>query len=70
MKNQPDQRVKSPCVSNCCLDEEDYCLGCYRHIDEITGWHSADDERRLQILKNTQERKKLKPSFSLKDLTD
>jgi predicted Fe-S protein YdhL (DUF1289 family) len=49
--------ITSPCVSNCCLDDEDVCLGCYRHVDEITGWHSADNQRRLQILENTQQRK-------------
>ena len=53
MKN----KIKSPCVSNCCLDNEDICLGCFRHIDEITGWHSADDHRRLEILKAIKERK-------------
>ncbi len=67
MKEPIKQRIPSPCVSNCCLDEEDYCLGCYRHIDEITGWHTADDTRRLEILANCQARKKIKPSFSLKD---
>ena len=49
--------VRSPCVSNCCLDQDDVCLGCFRHIDEITGWHSADTSRRKQILDNTARRR-------------
>ena len=49
--------IASPCISNCCLDDEDICLGCFRHIDEIIGWHGADRERRLEILQNTEQRK-------------
>jgi len=52
-----DNLIRSPCVSNCCLDPEDICLGCYRHIDEITGWHSADTSRRLEIIKQTKIRR-------------
>ncbi|MDQ7049294.1 MAG: DUF1289 domain-containing protein [Enterobacterales bacterium] len=48
--------VQSPCVSNCCLDDDDICMGCFRHLDEITGWHSASQERRLEILKNCKKR--------------
>ena len=36
-KNLPS----SPCVRNCCLDENDVCLGCGRHINEILAWHKA-----------------------------
>jgi uncharacterized protein len=56
--------VRSPCISNCCLDQQDICMGCFRHIDEITGWHSADTARRKQILENTAKRRseKLRPT--------
>lgn len=54
--------IQSPCISQCCLDEKDICVGCGRHIDEITGWHGADDERKIQILKNCQQRKQDKRS--------
>ncbi|GAB2920098.1 DUF1289 domain-containing protein [Rheinheimera gaetbuli] len=40
----------SPCVRNCCLDQQDTCLGCGRLLDEIIEWHSADAPRRAQIL--------------------
>lgn len=52
-----EQPVRSPCVSNCCLDDQDICLGCFRHIDEIIGWYSADDERRRQIMDNVLARR-------------
>lgn len=46
----------SPCVRNCCLDQQDICLGCGRHVDEIIEWHSADVLRRTQILHLAQAR--------------
>lgn len=46
----------SPCVRNCCLDQQDICLGCGRYIDEIIEWHSADVLRRTQILQLAQAR--------------
>jgi len=36
----------SPCVRNCCLDENDVCLGCGRLLEEILRWHEASDEER------------------------
>lgn len=40
---------KSPCVRNCCLDEQDVCLGCGRTLDEIKIWSSVDVDRRAEI---------------------
>ena len=42
--------ISSPCVRNCCLDEQDICLGCGRSIEEIIRWGDADDKEKLQIL--------------------
>ncbi|WP_299806699.1 DUF1289 domain-containing protein [uncultured Shewanella sp.] len=50
---------QSPCVAQCGLNDEDYCMGCYRHIDEIVGWGSASDERKEQIWQILAERKTL-----------
>lgn len=41
--------IQSPCVRNCCLDDDDVCLGCGRTIAEITGWHQADDAAKQDI---------------------
>ena len=31
-------RAVSPCVRKCTLDDDDICVGCFRHIDEICAW--------------------------------
>ena len=40
----------SPCVRNCCLDDQDICLGCFRSITEICAWHDASDAEKLATL--------------------
>jgi len=42
--------VDSPCVRNCCLDEQDVCMGCGRHLQEIMRWQASTDAEREQIL--------------------
>ena len=49
--------VASPCIRNCCLNENDVCLGCFRHVDEITEWGAATNSRRDSILDNAKNRK-------------
>lgn len=53
-----EEPVPSPCVRNCCLDEKDVCLGCFRSLAEITGWGSADNATRREILDRAQERRR------------
>lgn len=48
--NEPDGGVPSPCVRNCCLDENDICLGCYRSLSEILRWGEAKEEEKRAIL--------------------
>ena len=50
--------VFSPCVRNCCLDEDDVCLGCFRTIEEIIRWGEADDEEKHKILAWAGERQR------------
>ncbi len=52
--------VESPCVRNCCLDENDICLGCFRSYDEILQWHKAAVSEKQAILERSRERKSLK----------
>jgi len=40
----------SPCVRNCCLDENDVCLGCGRHINEILAWQQSAGEEKEKII--------------------
>jgi len=50
-------RVQSPCIRNCCLGEDDVCLGCFRQLAEITRWSESDDVERRLILQKARTRK-------------
>ena len=47
-------RVRSPCISVCSLDEEDICVGCYRSVGEITDWSAMTDSERREVLLRAQ----------------
>lgn len=51
-------RVRSPCVSVCALDERDICIGCHRTGDEITRWTRMSDDERRHVLRLVAEREK------------
>src|SRR5262249_3587434 len=41
----------SPCIGACVLDSANgYCRGCWRTLDEITGWPAASTEEKRRIL--------------------
>lgn len=64
--------IASPCVRNCCLDPNDICCGCFRSIDEITGWAGRTEQEQLAILEKCEERKieaEQKKSEALKQIT-
>jgi predicted Fe-S protein YdhL (DUF1289 family) len=56
--------VPSPCVRNCCLDENNICMGCSRSISEICGWSEASAGEKREILARSrlryEQRNKLK----------
>ena len=37
--------IESPCVGQCCLDDKDMCVGCFRMMDEILSWGQVDDKQ-------------------------
>lgn len=49
--------IDSPCVRNCCLDDDDVCLGCFRSISEIMSWNEADQAERKAILERAEKRR-------------
>jgi len=49
--------IQSPCIRNCCLNEKDICMGCFRHVDEIIEWGQADNKRRNEILQQCKSRR-------------
>jgi len=51
-------KVRSPCVSVCALDENDVCIGCQRSGDEILRWTSMTNDERREVLRNVAEREK------------
>lgn len=51
--------VPSPCISTCRLDEHKVCIGCFRHVEDIRQWRSADDQQRRQICEQAQARRQL-----------
>lgn len=57
-----DNAVRSPCVANCKLDEDEVCLGCYRTIEEILTWSSASDLEKRAILARVAQVKQQKAS--------
>src|SRR5262249_15028252 len=41
----------SPCIGTCVLDSANgYCRGCWRTLDEITGWPAASAKEKRRIL--------------------
>jgi hypothetical protein len=52
------EKVRSPCVSICALDNDDICVGCHRSGDEITQWSRLTNEEKLDVLRNVAEREK------------
>ncbi|MGR9046520.1 MAG: DUF1289 domain-containing protein [Gammaproteobacteria bacterium] len=54
------QPIPSPCVGNCCLDNDDVCLGCFRHLEEIKKWGLVNDKERLTIIQRAERRSEKK----------
>jgi predicted Fe-S protein YdhL (DUF1289 family) len=46
----------SPCVRNCCLDDDNVCLGCGRSLAEIVRWSNAPDDEKRGILERAKQR--------------
>jgi uncharacterized protein len=58
--------IASPCIRNCCLDENDICLGCYRSITEITGWSKASEDEKAEIIHQCRLREQDRRNFPVK----
>lgn len=56
----------SPCIRNCCLNAEDVCLGCFRHIDEIMAWRQLDVSAKKKVLQQCQQRQQQLKSSGLR----
>ncbi len=47
----------NPCIRNCCLDENDICLGCFRTLDEILAWRGLTTKGREQVMIEIEKRR-------------
>jgi len=54
------ERVESPCIRKCTLDDDDICVGCFRSLDEICAWGSASNKQRHEILEQATARRGVK----------
>lgn len=49
--------IHKPCIRQCCLNEDDICMGCFRTLDDMRVWHSSTDEEKHHMLKTASIRK-------------
>ena len=52
-----EEIVDSPCVRNCCLNDEDICIGCFRSLQEITRWGTLNSQDKQRVLALVAQRK-------------
>ncbi len=55
--NDVNDAAQFPCVRNCCLNEDDICLGCFRSMQEIMLWNESDQGTRGIFLQQAQQRR-------------
>jgi predicted Fe-S protein YdhL (DUF1289 family) len=41
----------TPCIGICRLDEQGFCIGCRRTLDEIARWATLSDAERLRCMR-------------------
>lgn len=50
-------KVQSPCINVCALDEWLVCRGCGRTIQEIADWEYLSEEYKQAVVEKAQKRK-------------
>ena len=53
-----NDKIPSPCVRNCCLNENDVCIGCNRSLSEILNWRELPVSEQKKIMERNQLNKK------------
>jgi len=50
MKTIAEDRVPSPCINVCRIDDATHlCVGCLRTLDEIAAWSTLTDSERREV---------------------
>lgn len=57
LNNHKKTVIESPCVRQCCLNEENICLGCFRLLNEITHWSYIGEPEKQAIIRHAAQRK-------------
>jgi len=58
MKTTEELRnISTPCISVCKYNDNNYCIGCKRHMNEIFDWLDYSEDMRIAIMKDLIDRK-------------
>ena len=58
LDSEKEIEVASPCVRNCCLNNDDICVCCFRHIDEILAWKNCKNSVKKNVVSLCEQRRK------------
>ncbi len=47
----------SPCIKVCTYDDEGYCMGCKRKVEEVSTWRNRTEKEQLKGIDMLRERK-------------
>ena len=50
------KKVITPCISVCKYNDNNYCIGCKRHMNEIFDWLDYNEDMRIAIMKDLIDR--------------
>ena len=50
------KKVITPCISVCKYNDNNYCIGCKRHMNEIFDWLDYKEDMRIAIMKDLIDR--------------
>ncbi len=51
------RNISTPCISVCKYNDNNYCIGCKRHMNEIFDWLDYSEDMRIAIMKDLIDRK-------------
>ncbi len=58
MVENKTQEITSPCIRNCCLNNDDICIGCKRTLYEILHWSEFSWQKKAKIVERLEQKPK------------
>lgn len=49
--------IDTPCIRQCCLNENDICMGCFRTLDDMKIWRKSTQKEKLEMLQHAKVRR-------------